>query len=269
MKTKKIVAIMFVILFFTVFSFAGVEWTTSIKIIGKGKRANNEIDAQTYAQGGNVKQVFKGVVNEDMFHTQDGYWLYKSKEDNIYIVNDKKQDYMIIPMDGLLQMTGILGQLVKIEILDHNIRTEVLPDETVMGYPCTHVKIISDYTMKLKILIVKKTINVHEEKEIWGTTKLPGLNDINPGFLNKDVKTGFPGLDEMLQKEMEHQKKIGFPLKVITKTQHKDKKGKVKNESTTTMTVTEINVKNFPATFFEIPANYDHVQGPWEKEKLF
>ena len=269
MKTKKIIAVMFVILLFTAFSFAGVQWTTSIKTIGKGKKANNDIDAHTYAQGGNVKQVFTGVTNEDMFHFQDGYWLYKTNEDNIYIVNDKKYNYMVIPMDGLLQMTGMLGQLVKIEILDHTVNTEVLPDETLLGYPCSHLKVTTDYTMKLKILIVKQTINVHEEKEIWGTTKIPAFDDINPGFLKKDVKTGIPDLDEMIQKEMEQQKKIGFPLKVITNTQHKDKKGKVKDESTTTMTVTEIDAKNFPASFFEIPANYDHVEGPWEKKKLF
>ncbi len=269
MKTRKKLAVMIVILLFTAFSFAGVQWTTSIKTIGTGKKANNEIDAQTSAQGGNVKQVFKGVVNEDMFRTQDGYWLYRSNEDNIYIVNDKKHNYTVIPMDGLLQMTGMLGQLVKIEILDHTINTEVLPDETLLGFPCTHLKVTTDYTMKLKIVFIKQTINVHEEKEVWGTSKIPGFNDINPGFLKKDVKTGIPDLDEMIEKEMEQQKKIGFPLKVITNTQHKDKKGKVKDETTTTMLVTEISAKDFPASFFEIPANYDRVEGPWEKKKLF
>jgi hypothetical protein len=268
MNMKKTVMLLVVIILFTVFSFAGVEWTTSIKTTGKGKKANNEIDTHTYAQGGNVKQVFKGVVNEDMFRTQDGYWLYKTNEDNIYIVNDKKYNYMVIPMDGLLQMTGMLGQLVKIQILDHTINTEVLADETLLGYPCSHLKVTTDYTMKLKILIVKKTINVHEEKEIWGTSKIPGLDDINPGFLKKDFKTGIPDLDEMIQKDMEQQKKIGFPLKVITNTMHKNKKGKVQDETTSTMTVTEINAKDFPASFFEIPANYDRVEGPWEKKKL-
>jgi hypothetical protein len=70
MNTKKTVMLLFVVLLFTVFSFAGVQWTTSIKTTGKGKKANNEIDAHTYAQGGNVKQVFTGVTNEDMFRTQ-------------------------------------------------------------------------------------------------------------------------------------------------------------------------------------------------------
>ena len=269
MKIEKIFIVSMMIILFTVFSFAGLEWTTSIKATGKGKKANNEIDTQTYAQGGNVKQVFMGVVNEDMFRNQDGYWLYKADEDIIYIVNDKKYNYMTIPMDGLLQMTGMLGQLVKIQILDHEINTEVLPEETVLGYPCNHLKVTTDYTMKIKIAIIKKTFKFHEEKEIWGTTKVPGLNDIAPGFLKKDFKTGIPDLDEMILKQIEQQKKIGFPLKVITKTTQMNRKGKVKGNTTSTLTVTKINSKNFPGTFFEIPANYDHVKGPWEKKKLF
>ena len=254
------VVVIYVLVSFTVLSFAGIEWTTSIKTTGKGKRANNEIDAHTHAQGGNVKQVFEGVVNEDMFHFQDGYWLYKANEDNIYIVNDKKHNYMVIPMDGLLQMTGMLGQLVKIEISDLSINTEVLPEETLLGYPCNHLIITTDYTMKMKIAIIKKTMKFHEEKEIWGTTKVPGFNEINQEFLKKDFKTGIPDLDEMIQKQLEQQKKIGFPLKVITRTIQKDKKGKVKSEATTTMTVTKINTKNFPKSFFEIPEDYQEAE---------
>jgi hypothetical protein len=227
------------------------------------------MDTHTYAQGGNVKQVFEGVVNETMFHTQDGYWLFKANEDNIYIVNDKKYNYMVIPMDGMLQMTGMLGQLFKFEILDHTINTEVLPEETLLGYPCNHLKVTTDYTMKIKIAFIKKTMKFHKVDEIWGTTEIAGLDEVNPGFLKKDFKTGLPDLDEMIQKQMEQQKKIGFPLKVISQTAQMNKKGKVKGQTSTTMTVTKINAKNFPASFFEIPANYDRVEGPWEKKKLF
>ena len=106
------VVFIFVLVSFTVHSYAGVEWITSIRTTGKEKKDNNEIVAHIYAQGGNVKQVFEGVSNENLFYFQDGYWLYKANEDNIYIVNDKKHNYMVIPMDGLLQMTGMLGQLV-------------------------------------------------------------------------------------------------------------------------------------------------------------
>jgi len=270
LKIKKLLVLLTVFTMLGIFSFAGVQWTTSIKTTSaKGKKANNDIVAQTFAQEGNVKQVFKGVTNEDMFHFQDGYWLYKSGEDNIYIVNDKKYNYMVISMDGLLQMTGMLGSLVKIEILDHTINTEILPEETIMGYPCNHLKITTDYTMKIKIAIIKKTMKIHEEKEVWGSTKIPGLKEINVGFLNKEFKTGITDLDEMIQKQMKQQKEIGFPLKMITHSRQMNKKNKIKAESTTTMTISNIENKDFPATLFEIPANYDRVEGPWEKNKLF
>jgi len=265
---KKIFVFLMIMGFFTFSVFAGVEWFTTIKTTGKGKKANNEIFAHTHAQGGNVKQVFEGVSNENMFYFQDGYWLYKADDNNIYVVNDKKYSYTVISIDGLLQMTGMLGQLVKIKIVDHSIDTEVLPGETLLGYPCNHLKITTTYTMKIKIAFIKKTMRMHEVKEIWGTPKIAGLDEINQAFLRKDFKIGIPDLDELIQEQMEKQKKIGFPLKVITHSVQKNKKGKVKSESTTTMTVTKINAKNFPKSFFEIPGNYDRQEGPWEKKKL-
>lgn len=268
MKIKKIFTLIMIIWVFTAFSFAGIEWFADIKTITtKGKKNNNDIATHSYAQAGNVKQVFEGVANENMLHFQDGYWLYKAADDNIYIVNDKKHEYMVISIDGLLQVAGILGQLVKIQITDHSINTEALPDETLLGYPCNHLKITTDYTMKIKIAFIKKTMKIHEEKEIWGTTKIPGLAEFHKGFLKKNFKTGIPDLDELIAEQMKQQKQIGFPLKVITHTIQKNKKGKVRGENTSTMTVTRINTKKFPASFFEVPANYDYVKGPWEKKK--
>jgi hypothetical protein len=263
MKTKKILAFVMVMCVFTVFSFAGIEWFATMKTVTqKGKNANNDIVFHTYAQAGNVKQVFEGVSKENPFYFQDGYWLYRANEDIIYIVNDKKHEYMVFSMDELLQLTGMLGQLVKIRIEDQTVNTEVLPDEKLLGYPCTHLKITTEYTMKMKIAFIKQTMMIYEEKEIWGTTNVPGLQEIHKGFMEKQYKTGFPGLDELIAKQMEQQKKIGFPLKTITHTIQKDKKGKVKGESTDTMTVTKIESKNIPASFFEVPANYTKTEGP-------
>jgi len=250
--------------FFPAFSFAGIEWTASIKTTGKGKKANNEIDTHTYAQGGNLKQVFEGVSNENLHYFKDGYWLYKSGEDNIYIVNDKEQNYTVISIDGLLQVTGTLGQLAEIEILDHSIKVEKLAGEEILGYPCDHIMVTTDYTMKLKIAFVKKTMKMHEEKEIWSTSEIQDLDQINPGFQSKVYRTGIPDLDEMIRKEIEHQKKIGFPLKVITKTNQMNKKGKPTGDTSSTMTVNKVLSKTFPSTFFAIPDHYDGSSDPWE-----
>lgn len=264
-KMKKAFLLVSMILLSSVMVFSGIQWTTSLKTVGKGKRNNNDIAMTTSAQGGDVKQVFEGVANENPFYTQDGYWLYKNESGDIYVVNDAKRNYMVMNLDSLLQVTGALGQLVKITVSGHTIDTQLLGSEDILGFNCNHLKVTTEYTMKIKVAFIKKTMKIREVKEIWGTTKVPGLNEIGEGFRNKDFKTGIADLDEMIKKEMEQQKKIGFPLKVITQRTEMNKKGKVKNESTTTMTVTKIESKNFPKTFFEVPADYDQVEMPGSK----
>lgn len=265
---KKTLVLMLMVLLFTVFTYSGIEWTTTIKSSGKGKRASNDIATRTSAQGGNVKQVFEGVANENMMQFQDGYWLFRSDDENIYIVNDAKQNYMTISIDGLLQVTGMLGQLVKITIKDHSINVEKLPSEKILGYDCNHVRITTEYTMKIKIAIIKQTMKIYEVKEIWGSNDVPGIKDVHKGFLEKNFKTGIADLDEMLKEQMEKQKNIGFPLKLISHTVNKNKKGKVKGETKTHMTVTKIEKKTFEDSFFQVPQGYEHVKGPWEKGKM-
>jgi hypothetical protein len=122
--------------------------------------------------------------------------------------------------------------------------------------------------MKVKIAFIKKKMIMHEVKEIWATPKMPGYGEINKSFMRKDFKTGIPDLDEFIQKEMEKQKNLGFPLKVVTEQVQKGKKGKVKSKSTTTMEVTKVKTKSFPKGFFEIPGEYDRVEGPGQGKKL-
>jgi hypothetical protein len=267
MNKKRIFVLLVIVFTLTAFSFAGIEWQSTIKtVVQKGKVKGNDIVTHVYAQDGNVKQVFEGVTNENMFYAQDSYWLYKADEDNVYIVNDKNKEYMVISIDGLLQMTGMVGQLVKIKIKDQVVNSEKLPNEKIEGYDCTHLKIDSQYTMKMKITIFKKTMKINEVKEIWATTEIPGLKDINKAYMNKDYKTGFEDLDQLIQEQMKQQKKIGFPMKVVTHSTNLGKKGKkVVSETITTMTVGKIKSKKFSKDFFEVPSGYEHVQGPWDK----
>ncbi len=260
---KKISLFFALVLVITSFSFAGLEWTTTMKIESSQKGVGNDITTHAYAQAGNVKQVFENVAKENPFYNTDGYWLYKANENNIYIVNDKEKSYTVLSVDDLLQLTGAFGQLVKMEISDYTANTEVLPGETILGYACNHLKIVTDYTLKVKIAFIKQTMKVHEEKEVWGTTQIQGLKEMNQAFMGKNFKTGIADLDNLIQEEMKKQKEIGFPLKMITKRTDSDtKKGKVQGESTTTMTVTKLETKNFPPSFFEIPSSYFQNENP-------
>ena len=122
--------------------------------------------------------------------------------------------------------------------------------------------------MKMKIAFIKTTMKIHEEKEIWATKNLPALKEINDAFLTKNYKTGIEDLDDMIQKEIAQQKKIGFPIKTIIHTIQKNKKGKVKSETTTIMEVTKIKSKSFPASFFTIPEDYEELENPTAKKKF-
>ncbi len=253
---KKTVALIIISFVLSMAAFAGVEWTSKITTEGTKKRDSNLVTAHIYSQGGDLKQEFKEVSKQDNYYIKDGYWLFKSDMENIYIVNNKEKSYVELSLDSLLQLTGIVGQLVKIKILDQSIDTEVLPKEKINGYSCNHLKLTTDYTMQMKIVFIKKTVKIHEVKDMWAAPGLKNFQDINKTFLKKDVKTGIEDLDKLIKERMEKEGNIGFPMKVITHTVQSNKKGKVMSDTTTTMEVSDIAVKDFPKSFFEIPPDY-------------
>lgn len=241
------------------FSFAGIEWTATQTTTGTGKGQNNEVTAQGFAQGGNVKLVFenaKGFKKDDLMYGQNMYWLFKADDSNIYIVNDAKKTYTVFPLDSLLQLAGAMGQLVKMKISDPSAKVESLPGETLLGYPCNHQKIVTDYGMEMKVLFIKSSAIIHQEREVWSTTKINGFKELHNAFVQKNFKTGFSEMDEMIAKEMKMQGEQGFPLKMVMHQTSETKKGKAGDESTTTMVVTRVETKNIPAGIFEIPASY-------------
>jgi hypothetical protein len=209
-----------------------------------------------------VKQVFTGVPKRERDrYIEDGYWLYKGKDETIYIVNDKKKTITPLSLEGLQQLGSVAGGIVKIQILDHKAETQWLKNERILGLPCRHLKIISDYTLKIKIALIKKTVIVHQEREIWASTAVRGMKGIAQPFLRKEFKTGFPELDKMIEAETQRMKTMGVPLKSVTHTVNKNKKGKVTGDTTTEMEVTSIKSKKLDATMFELPLDYKTEEG--------
>lgn len=253
---KKSIMFLFIVVLAVSFTYGGIEWTAKITTTGKNKTQNNDITARLYAQNGNVKQVFEGVSKDNILYPQGGYWLYKANENNIYIVNDKDKTYMVLSIDSMLQMAGAMGQLVKMEVQDPSVTVDPVSEDTIIGYPCSHVKINSEYTLKMKVVFIKQTVYIQQQQEIWASTHVPGLKEMHDAFMNKNFKTGFEGLDELIQQQMKQQQKLGFPLKTITRTISKSKKDKEGDESISTYEVTKIETKNFPESFFDIPSSY-------------
>jgi len=264
---KRSVLTVLLVIFAALSLNAGIVWKTKMLVDSSNKSQRNEVLSTTFAQNGDVRQQFEEVKKKDTLYSNDVYWLYKSKEQMLYIVNDKEKTITPMSLDGLLQMAGALGELVKITISDSTSNIEDLGTETLMNLPCTHVRITRDYTMNMKITIIKKTMIINEVRDVWGSQKVDGLDEVNAAYLGKAFRTGHSDLDELIEKEAKLMQGIGFPLKTISKQIQKNKKGKVQGESTTTTEVLSIEKKALEASLFELPVGYEKISLiPEEKE---
>jgi hypothetical protein len=257
----------FFICIFAMTAFAGVEWRAKTVTEAKAKGQSNTIVMQVCASGGNVKQVFESVADENEMFQKGSYWLFKAGEGNLYLVNPAEKTYSLLPMNAIMQMAGVVGKLVKIKIKNPVVNSEKLGSETVLGHSCLHSKMLMEYDMEVKIAIIKSKSHVKIEKEVWSTPKIKAMAEMAESFRFKDFKTGYEDLDNLIEAQMKAEAELGFPLKMITVNTSIDKKGNAKEQSRQTMEVLSVGSKNFPASFFEIPAGYEEKQLGFGKEE--
>jgi hypothetical protein len=254
---KKAILTGLLVLIFATSICAGVEWRARTLTQSDAKGQSNTIVMQVFAAGGNVKQVFESVAYENEMFRKGSYWLFKAADSTLYLVNPAEKTYSLLPMNAMMQMAGVVGKLVKIKIKNPVVESEKLGMETVMGYPCQHSKLLMEYDMEVKIAIIKSKSHEKIEKEVWSTPKFKGMAEMAEAFRFRDFKTGMEDLDNLIEQQVKAEAELGFPLKMITVTTSIDKKGRSKEKSRTTMEVLSLGSKNFPASFFEIPAGFE------------
>jgi hypothetical protein len=256
--------VIFLLLLSFGFSFADIEWKTRLNTKADKRANRKQMIMHAFAKNGDVKQTFEDVKkNNSLYYNKSIEWLYKINKNTMYIINHKKKSYTPMNIDHFLQMSQVAGDIIKIKIKDFKVSHQNLPSENILGYKCSHIKIISDYVMTIKITFIKKTMRVHEEKEIWATNKIKGLDNIASAFADKNYKTGFKDLDKMIAKQVGLYKKLGFPLKTITYNLQKNKKGKrVLSEMTTTEEVFDIKNHSLKLSLFELPKGYTENETP-------
>jgi len=241
---------------FAMTAFAGVEWRTRTVTEAEAKGQSNTIIMQVFAAAGNVKQVFESVAEENDMFRKGSYWLFKAKDNVLYMVDPTEKTYSQLPMNALMQMSGAVGKLVKIKISNPVVNNEKLGTAALLGYPCRHGKQLMEYDMEVKIAFIKNKSHVKIEKEIWSTVAFKGLAEMGEAFRYRDFKTGMEDLDKLVEAQIKADAGLGFPLKMITVNTTIDKKGNARETSRQTMEVLSLGSKNFPASFFEIPAGY-------------
>jgi len=260
--------IVILLVIFTMTAFAGIEWRTKTVTEAQAKGQSNTIVMQVFASGGNVKQVFESVADENEMFQKGSYWLFKAEDSVLYMVNPAEKTYSRLPLNAIFQMTGVAGKLIKIKIKNPQASIEKLANETILGYPCLHRKILSEYDMEVKIAFIKSKSHERSEKEVWSSTQIKGITEVGEAFRKRDFKTGFEDLDALIAEQMKAEAEAGFPLKMITVTTAIDKKGIAKEKMRQTMEVLSIGSKNFSASFFQIPAGYEEKQmGPGGDEE--
>jgi hypothetical protein len=264
---KKSILVSLFIMAFVLSAFAGVEWRAKNVTESETKGQSNTIVMQVFAQGGNVKQVFESVADENEMFQKGSYWLFKAADSSIYLVNPSEKTYSRLPLNAMVQMAGVVGKLVKIKVKNPVINSEKMGTETVLGYPCLHSKLLMEYDMEVKIAIIKSKSHEKIEKEVWSTSKFTAMAEMAEAFRFRDFKTGIEDLDTLIETQMKAEAELGFPLKMVTVTTSIDKKGKAKEKSRQTMEVLSLGSKNLPASFFEIPAGYEEKQMGFGKEE--
>jgi len=264
---KKMLWIGLIIFAFAISSYAGVEWKARTVTQAEAKGQSNTIVMQVFAQGGNVKQLFESVAYESEMFQKGSYWLFKAADEALYLVNPTEKTYSRLPLNAMMQMAGVVGKLVKIKIKNPVVNLEKLGTETVMGYSCQHTKLLMEYDVEVKIAIIKSKSHEKVEKEAWSTPKFRGMEEMAETFRFRDFKTGMEDLDNLIEQQMKAEAGLGFPLKVVTVTTSVDKKGNAKEKSRQVMEVLSLSSKNFPASFFEIPAGYEEKQMGFGKEE--
>ena len=243
-------------------AMAGVEWVSRITSESKGKNTG-EITSTVSAQKGDFRQEFANVPKQQSGqYVKDGYWLYKGKERMLYIVDHKQKSITPMSLDALQRMMQALGPMVKITLEDVKTSVKKLAPQKILGFPCNHILISKAYTMKMKVTVIKKTMRIEEEMEVWASTAVPAYSSLNSEFMSREFKTGWEDMDRMIQKQMAAMKNLGFPLKTITHSRQFNKKGKLKSESTSTNEVVKITSKSFPASHFALPEGYQMQENP-------
>jgi hypothetical protein len=249
---KILVSVMAVLLTQSVLVFGGIEWQSksSTKIEGK----ENTMVTKGLAQNGNVREeILDAGSAGNGINKKGSYYLYKGTSSKVIMVDTEEKTYTEMSLDDMM---GAMNQIIQIKVSNPKVTVTKLADETVLTYPCKHIKIASSYDMEMKIAFINTKSHVDQTQEVWGTDKI-GSKDFAKLFQNKSIHSGMKELDAVMEKQMAAYKNLGFSLKTITTQNTSDASDPKKIKTTTiNLTVDQISEKALSEDLFKVPADY-------------
>ncbi len=199
------------------------------------------------------------------------YFIVKDGGKEMLLVNPTEKTYMkwdmMAMMSGAGKMMNAVGGLVKMQMSDIKIETQVLgAGPSLQGYATRHYRMIQNYSVSASMF--GRTSKTRSET----TTDYyiaPALKISNP-FVQNDQAAAMMGQFDMFnnpdyksQMAAANAKmpKSGVPLRAETKMVSTDDKGK-QETTTSIMEMTNFKSANFPASAFAVPSDYKMVEMP-------
>jgi hypothetical protein len=230
------------------------EASTAVEGAGQGQQAGT---VSSWVDGRNARVEFTGGGAGPMVPA-GSYLISHDGGETLYIVDPKKRTVTEIDLAQMFQMVGSLADatqgLVKIEFSDFS--SEKLgeePGQSILGYPTTHYRFKTGYTMKLGVLGMTRASRSETELELDCTPKLDAAG-FNAWLRPDRFRTGNEGIDKMISQQYADLDCLPLRSRSVTKTT--DPKGR-STTMTSTVEVTALREDTPPSDAFVVPADYE------------
>ncbi|PIE89239.1 MAG: hypothetical protein CR997_12370 [Acidobacteria bacterium] len=241
---------------------AGWTFLTETRTSDDKGQVTQKTIVKSMVDGTNGKFIFQESTDSPIAATGN-YLLTNDGGQTIYLVDPVNKTYSLFHISQMLKTAGTMMNMVqgvvKMEFSEPEITIlEEKKGKAIQGLPTDYRKSVTSYEMKMKVLGIKRVLDVKTTEESWTTKQF--TDTAFSAWLRKDpAPTGNEELDRIIRAATEQVE--GYPLKLIqtnqTTTWNK-KKTKVKDKTTTTtvMAVTQLKQETIEPSQFVIPDTY-------------
>lgn len=238
---------------------AGIHYRATTTIDPEqGKNQVTQVEA--WVDGGHAKVLFS--ESDQPLMPKGTYLLTQDAGKTLYLVDPKEKTYSRWDLEAMLASLGQiiegLGGLIDMEFSEPEVATlGSEPGGEILGYSTTHSTFRTAYTVKVKVLGMKRDSHTETIQDVW-TTDAFGDPAMGIWLRKEPPKTGDAGIDRLIAAEIDRVQ--GFPLKTVAvATTTGGKKGKQSTSRTETI-VTMLEETAVAGSTFELPAGYTETQ---------
>lgn len=243
---------------------AGYYYESTTTIQTQGQRGTEEIKVKGWIEGDKSRIDF--LTDQKGTPIAEGNYLISTNGgENVHLVDPKEKTYGKFSLKDLMAGLGQameamkkMGGMMKMEFTD--LSTEKLleePGEEILGYPTTHYRYKSNYTMNMSIMGMKQASKTEMVQEIWSTDAVEAEGFgmwLSPG---RAVNTGNEEFDKVISQQMGQVQ--GFPLKMVNESTVTATRGRAQSSRQTTE-VTVLREEAVDDEVFEWPSDYTEIE---------